>query len=64
MTNNIIRRFKEHKYGKTKTTSKMKDIKIAYTEEYENSNEARERELYFKTAAGRKFLKTRLNMRP
>ena len=64
MTNNLTRRFKEHKYGKTKTTSKMENIKIVYTEEYTNFNKARKREIYLKTASGRRFLKTKLNMRP
>ncbi|MFC1613644.1 GIY-YIG nuclease family protein [Patescibacteria group bacterium] len=60
MTNNIKRRFPEHKKGKTKTTKKMEELKIVYTEEYETFEEARKRELYFKTSAGRRFLKKKL----
>jgi len=60
-TNNLARRFSEHKNGHTKSTKNMCDLKIVYTEEYETLSGARSREVYFKTAAGRRFLKT--NMR-
>lgn len=40
----------------------MKDLKIVYTEKFENFSEARKREKYFKTAAGRRFLKSKLNI--
>lgn len=62
MTNNIDRRLKEHKNGGTITTSRMKNLKIAYSDKYDSFVEARKRELYFKTAAGRRFLKTKINM--
>jgi len=61
MTNDLERRIKEHQRGKTKTTSLMTNLKIAYTEKYDDFSSARERELYLKTAAGRRFLKTRLD---
>ena len=57
MTNNIERRLAEHRSGHTVTTSKMKDLKIIYKEIYQNFEEARKRELYFKSAAGRRFIK-------
>jgi putative endonuclease len=60
MTNNLRRRIMEHKSGKTKTTSRMNNINIAYIEEYDTFKKARKRELYLKTAAGRRFLKTKL----
>lgn len=60
MTNNLPRRFNEHKNGKTATTRKMSGLKIAYKEEYKLFEEARKRELYLKTAAGRRFLKNKL----
>jgi hypothetical protein len=34
----------------------MNNIKLIYSEGYSTFEEARERELYFKTAAGRKFI--------
>ncbi|MBK5215254.1 MAG: GIY-YIG nuclease family protein, partial [Candidatus Pacebacteria bacterium] len=44
----------------TKSTRNMSGLKIVYTEEYPSLKEARAREVYFKTAAGRKFLKKNL----
>ena len=59
-TNNIERRLKEHISGHTVTTSRMKDLEIVYKECYDDFITARKRELYFKSAAGRKFLKTKI----
>lgn len=63
-TNNLERRLKEHKSGKTTTTSKMTDVKVIYTEIYIDGEQARKRERYFKTAAGRRFLKSRILLGP
>ncbi len=60
MTNNIDRRFSEHKQGNTRSTRLMEDLKIVYTEEFDSLLEARKREVYFKTAAGRRFLKLKI----
>jgi len=60
VTNNIERRLREHQSGKTRTTSKMSDLRIAYKEEFNNWDEARKKEVYFKTAAGRRFLKNKI----
>lgn len=35
----------------------MNGLKVVYTEEYDNLDKARKRELYFKSAARRRFLK-------
>ena len=59
VTNDLQRRLKEHCRGKTKTTRSMKNIKVVYTEKFNDFKEARAREVYFKTAAGRRFLKTK-----
>lgn len=59
-TNNLQRRFAEHTQGRTKTTRKMQELRIVYTEEFPTMLEARKREKYFKSAAGRKFLKAKL----
>ena len=61
LTNDLERRMQEHRRGHTKTTRSMDDLKIVYTEKFNNFIEARKRELYFKTAAGRKFLKQKIN---
>jgi len=62
MTSDIERRIKEHRGGHTQTTSRMKDLEIAYTEKFDSLELARKRELYFKSAAGRRFLKTKLGL--
>lgn len=60
VTNCLERRLKEHKSGHTPTTSRMEDVTVVYSEEYDTFVEARGRELYFKSAAGRRFLKGKL----
>lgn len=60
MTNNLRKRLYDHKSGHTITTSRMSDIQVVYTEEFQDFEEARKRELYFKTAAGRRFLKNKI----
>ena len=60
ITNNIRRRLSEHKRGKTQTTARMKNFELLYKEEYNNFEEARNRELYFKSATGRKFIKNNI----
>ena len=57
LTNNIERRVQENKSGKTITTRKMSKLKVVYMEVLESFAEARKRELYLKSAAGRRFLK-------
>lgn len=56
-TNNLVRRLTEHQSGRTKTTRHMKNVTVVYTEQYESWSEARSREVYLKSAAGRRFLK-------
>ena len=60
VTNNLERRLGEHKNGKTRTTSRMDDLGVVYTEVYDNFKEARKREVYLKSAAGRRFLKNKI----
>lgn len=57
MTNDLERRLSEHRAGHTQTTKHFKDFKVVYTESCSTFVEARKRELYLKSAAGRKFLK-------
>jgi len=60
MTNDLERRVAEHRGGHTKTTRRMKRIQVVYTEKYVTFIEARKRELYLKSAADRKFLKSKI----
>ncbi len=58
VTNNLERRFNEHVKGSgSRTTSMMEGLKIIYSEKFDNFKDARLREVYFKTAAGRRFIK-------
>jgi putative endonuclease len=60
-TNNLGRRLKEHNSGKSKFTRKFIPWEIIYTEEFTNAVEARGREKYFKSSAGRKKIKLLIN---
>ncbi|MBP9748295.1 MAG: GIY-YIG nuclease family protein [Candidatus Pacebacteria bacterium] len=60
-TNNLARRFRDHVSGNgSRSTSLMGSLEIIYTEEYDTLKEARNREVYLKSAAGRRFLKTKM----
>ena len=60
MTGNLTNRLRDHRSGHTITTSKMTDLEIVYSEEFLDFDKARKRELYFKSAAGRRFIKAKL----
>lgn len=61
-TNNLERRLKEHNFGKNKTTAPYKPWSLVYNEGFETRKEARKREKYLKSGAGREFLKNILNL--
>lgn len=56
-TNNLDRRLLEHQAGKVKATKNRLPIKLIYFEEFKTLKEARNREHYYKSCAGRKKLK-------
>ena len=58
LTSDLQKRIYEHNRGKTKTTKAFKPWELVYYEEFSTRDEAREREKYFKTGAGRRFLKS------
>ena len=60
-TNNLDRRLREHERGEVKSTKKFKPFELVHLEEFETRKEAKERELYFKSYAGRIKLKKILN---
>ena len=63
MTDDIDRRLKEHNNGKkTKSTKSKKPWDIFLLEEYDNWEEARERELYLKSGIGRQWLASLKNI--
>ena len=57
MSDNPERRLSDHNRGKVKTTRTAKPWKIIYQEKCKDRLEARVREKYLKSAAGRKFRK-------
>lgn len=59
-TNNLKRRLKEHKQGKTITTKHIPALEVIYTENFSIIIEARKREKYFKSATGRRYLKNKV----
>jgi len=57
MTTDLENRLKQHNAGKTKSTKAKLPWRVVYYEVFDTALEARERGKYFKTAAGRRFLK-------
>ena len=57
MTTNVEKRLKQHNSGYHSYTQRYLPWKVVYIEEYATLSEARDREKYFKSAAGRRFLK-------
>ena len=61
-TNDLEKRFQLHLSGKgAKYTRMHKPVKIAYFEEFELKGDAIKREMYFKSNAGREWLKETLS---
>ena len=58
----LTERLKQHNQGHTKSTKPFIPWELVYFEEFENRENAMKREKYFKTAAGRRFLKTKINI--
>jgi putative endonuclease len=57
-TSNLIKRFHDHNFNNTSGyTVKYRPWKVLYTEVYFSKNEAKLREKYLKTGAGRDFIK-------
>jgi len=59
ITNNLERRLKEHNHGKNSTlsTKNRGPFELIYYEIVKNRMVAREREKYFKSGVGRRYLK-------
>ena len=56
-TNDFERRLYQHQSGKVISTKHRLPFKVLFTEEYETLKEARKREQYYKSGAGRRKLK-------
>ena len=60
MAKNVLQRLKEHNSGKNRFTKGHRPWKIIYTETHLSWVEARVREKYLKTAAGKAWLRKHL----
>lgn len=56
----LEKRLKQHNAGYTESIKKWIPFKIIYFESFDTREEAIRREKYFKSAAGRRFLKNKL----
>ena len=60
-TDNLQKRLATHNSGMSKWTSRVRDWRIVYTEEFETRGEALIREKWLKTGVGREFLDQKLS---
>jgi putative endonuclease len=56
----LDKRIREHNLGMTRSLRPYIPVELIYSEQFETEQQAIEREKYFKSAAGRRFLKTKL----
>jgi putative endonuclease len=56
----LEKRIQQHNSGMTESIRPYIPFKLVYSEEFETEREAITREKYFKSAAGRRFLKNKL----
>jgi len=59
-TNNLTKRFEEHRKGKVKSTKDRLPVELVYYEACKSKVDALKREKYFKSYRGRQFLSKRL----
>jgi putative endonuclease len=59
---NLEIRLQQHNAGKTESIKPFIPFQIVYFEEFDTEIEAIKREKYFKSAAGRRFLKKKLTL--
>jgi len=57
LSSDVEKRLKMHNDGKVQSTKRRRPFRLIYQEVAETLVEARKREKYFKSAAGRRFLK-------
>ncbi|MBI2591011.1 MAG: GIY-YIG nuclease family protein [Candidatus Blackburnbacteria bacterium] len=56
-TDNFERRFEQHNLGKSRSTKYRVPFKLLFKEEFKNSVDAKNREIWWKSGAGRRKLK-------
>ncbi|MBU6415116.1 GIY-YIG nuclease family protein [Patescibacteria group bacterium] len=60
LTNNLRKRFSEHNAGLVFSTRKRVPLTLVYYEACVHRSDARKREVYLKTAWGKRYIKNRL----
>jgi putative endonuclease len=60
VTSNLDLRLQQHNSGQTQSIKNKIPFELIYSEEFKTRAEAIKREKYFKTAASRRFLKSKL----
>lgn len=60
-TNDLERRLASHNNGLVTATKYRTPLKVVYTENFESESEARSKEKYYKTGAGRRKLRLLFN---
>ena len=61
-TRDLEKRLKAHHNGKFRSTKTYRPWKLVYSEHFETYTEARKREVFLKTGAGRKWIKENIKM--
>jgi len=61
-TADLDKRLNEHNAGFTKSTKPYIPWRIAYYEQFQSIQEARKRERYFKSSAGRRYIKQNIKL--
>ena len=56
ITNNLERRLLQHNSGRNFATKGFVPFKLIYAEEFDKMKDARKREIFLKSGAGRKYL--------
>lgn len=56
-TSNLEKRLEYHNRGRVKATKNRRPLRVLYKEEFATKEEAKKRERYLKSSAGRRFLK-------
>lgn len=64
LTTNLEKRLAEHNAGKVRSTKPRRPFKIVYYEKVESLMEARNKERYFKSGFGRKYIVNRIKQGP
>jgi putative endonuclease len=59
-TENLVRRVKEHNLGLNQSTKPYKPWTLVYYEACRNQQDAKRREMYFKSSQGGRLLRSRL----